>query len=109
MEEKRGREGRDLAKQSVHLQRQSKDEPRAHLKERSVTQHSHEPPNSQGVDTLGQKQTHNPGPCKDQLSMFLSDLLSSTSTTAVFNFSVLLILRLDFSDVTLMMHHLTVP
>lgn len=52
---KKGREGRDLAKQERSFCKgKSEDEPRARLKERSVTQHSHELQNSPGVDTLWQ-------------------------------------------------------
>lgn len=53
--EKRWREGRDLAS-SVHLQSQWEDTPRAHLKERNVTQHSHELQN--GGHAVDNKHTH---------------------------------------------------
>lgn len=69
------------------------------------THMSHETVKGGRVVTKTKKQK--PEPCKDCLSIVLSDPPPSPITTAVC--SMLLTIRLDFSEVTFMMRHLNIP
>lgn len=104
---KRGREGMDLASKSVHLQRQWEDELRAHLKEQCDSALTWTTKQSR-VDMWPKTNT------KAWAMWRLSEHVSVRSPFIThhhssLNCSMLLTIRLDFSDVTLVRLHFTVP